>query len=74
MIEPIDTTHLTPTLACSDVAELKKCSVRLIRKEVATVPGAYLNGSGWQIPREAINRPPLSEVPRKRGRKKAEPQ
>lgn len=66
--------RIIPYLAVKDVADRLGLSVVTIRKLAPSVPGAYRNSSGWQIPAEALDKPPLrpgsrpKPGPRKRDR------
>ncbi len=49
-----------PYLGVGDVAGVLGLTVVRIRQLAPNVPGAFKNSSGWQIPRDALHKPPLA--------------
>lgn len=59
---------LNPTLTTREVAEILGVSRVTVNDELKYVDGVYMAGC-WQIPKDALNRPPLSEIQAGRRRK-----
>ena len=53
-------------LGIKDVANALNLTVGRVRQLANSVgiPGAYKNSSGWQIPEDSLNEPPLSKRPK----------
>ncbi len=57
----INLEKLTPTITTQKAAQIIGVSSKTILNEIGNIEGAYMAGC-WQIPKEAINKPPLSEI------------